>query len=300
MIESLEQRRLLAVSLTGSGTLNITGTSGDDTVILKIKTETDIQPNGDILMLPHLIVRLNNKQVLDRPANKIKKIVCNLFEGDDSFTGVATRGTKNIVNGGPGNDTLAGGSGNDSLDGGDGDDSLSGLDGDDALGSAAGSDTLVGGIGIDAADFHSRKTALNISLDDVANDGETGQTGNVAHDIEIIVCGAGSDLVDASFIHADPLTFTTQAETLVGNGGKDTLTGGDGNDSLVGGNQNDSLNGGPGNDTLVGGLGRDRLNGQDGTDLLIGDFDFNERDTLNGGTGLDTGIYDFMDRVSHL
>src|SRR6266513_2510773 len=181
MIESLEQRRLLAVSLSGNGTLTITGTSGADTVIVKKKIETDIQPNGDILMLPHLIVRLNNKQVSDKPASKITLIVCNLLEGNDSFTGVANSGTKNIVNGGPGNDTLTGGSGNDSLDGGDGDDSLSGLAGDDALGSAAGSDTMVGGVGIDAADFHIRKTALNITLDDVANDGETGQTGNVAH-----------------------------------------------------------------------------------------------------------------------
>jgi Ca2+-binding RTX toxin-like protein len=56
---------------------------------------------------------------------------------------------KNILNGGPGDDTLWGGNGNDILNGGAGNDILWGKDGDDILNGGAGNDTLWGGNGYD-------------------------------------------------------------------------------------------------------------------------------------------------------
>jgi Ca2+-binding RTX toxin-like protein len=296
MIEPLEPRRLLSVTLNLKRYLFIEGTDGNDVVVLKVKDETEIQPNGDILHPQHLLVRMNGQQVFDVRMSKVKRIVANLLGGNDSFTGVPTKGTTQDIVGGDGNDTLFGAAGVDSLDGGAGDDSLVGLDGNDVLGSAAGSDTLEGGAGIDQVNFRNRTGAMNITLDDVANDGESGETGNVGQLNEVIICGAGADFVDASFIHPDTLAATLQDETIIGNGGKDTLIGGDGDDLLEGNARNDSLSGGLGNDSIDGGRGRDRLFGEAGDDFLF-DSNDNERDTIDGGLGNDTASFDFMDRL---
>ena len=79
MIEPLEPRRLLSVTLSLNGYLRITGTDGDDVVVLKVKNETEIQPNGDILHPQHLIVRMNGEQVYDVRESKVKRIVGDLL-----------------------------------------------------------------------------------------------------------------------------------------------------------------------------------------------------------------------------
>jgi ELWxxDGT repeat protein len=71
---------------------------------------------------------------------------------------------------------------------------------------------------------------INVSLDNVANDGETGSD-NVHSDIEEVIGGRGNDT----------LTAGNSAATLVGAEGDDKLTGGAGNDSLDGGDGHDTI-----------------------------------------------------------
>src|SRR6185295_14762220 len=79
---------------------------------------------------------------------------------------------------------------------------------------------------------------LTVSIDGVANDGDTGEGDNVKTDVE----------------------------TVVGGDGADTLTGSSGNNKLVGGIGNDSLNGAAGDDILDGGVGADVMVGGAGND----------------------------------
>ena len=136
------------------------------------------------------------------------------------------------LNGGDGNDSLIGGSGNDTLHGGSGNDTLDG---------GLGADDLFGDGGSDTADYSHRTENLRLTLDNVANDGASGEGDNIHADIETILGGSGND-----FIQGNPF-----ANKLVGNAGNDTLFGG------------------AGNDTLIGGPGTDQLDGQGGTNVIV-------------------------------
>ena len=103
----------------------------------------------------------------------------------------------------------------------------------------------------------------------------------------------GNDLLDAS-----ALTFNV---SLQGNVGADTLKGGTGNDdlnghseddSIDGGAGSDSIQGGAGNDVLVGAAGIDTVLGQGGNDSLTGGFD---NDQLDGGTGGNDVLVEYAD-----
>jgi Ca2+-binding RTX toxin-like protein len=76
-------------------------------------------------------------------------------------------------------------------------------------------------------------------------------------------------------------------EVVVGGAGDDLLTGGDNGDLLLGGN---------GDDTLAGGLGDDTLIGGNGLDLFVEGSAPNGADVFNGGAGLDT--IDYSGRVA--
>jgi Ca2+-binding RTX toxin-like protein len=129
----------------------------------------------------------------------------------------------------------------------------------------SGDDTLIGTLatvfegdsGNDTADFSARTDNLNLSLDNLANDGNSGEKANVMADVETVLGGSG----------ADKLTGNPFNNLLKGNAGNDTLWGGSGND------------------TLDGGGGRDKLYGQDGNDTLLGQD--GRTDSLDGGSGLD-------------
>jgi Ca2+-binding RTX toxin-like protein len=171
-----------------------------------------------------------------------------------------------------GNDALYGARGRDYLAGGDGNDYIDGGPDDDTIDEAAagesganGSDTIIGGAGSDRVSYLNRTNAVSITLDGIANDGESGETDNVGSDLETIIAGNGDD-------------------HLVGGGDPDTL---------LGGNGNDDLHGGLAIDHLYGGLGADQLFGDDGPDELIGDEGDDEidggsgEDSLDGGPGAD-------------
>jgi Ca2+-binding RTX toxin-like protein len=101
----------------------------------------------------------------------------------------------NTLRGGGGDDNLAGGGGNDKLYGDDGTDSLDGQAGSDKLYGGAGNDQLVGdAVGKDA--FYGQ-------------DGDDQIVGNDDTKAEIVDCGAGTDVAEASALD----TFTA-CETL--------------------------------------------------------------------------------------
>lgn len=182
-------------------------------------------------------------------------------DGDDTLTGGPVR---DDLSGGNGADTLIGGGGDDELFGGPGNDALRGLDGNDDLFGEEGNDSLIGGLGTDSliggdgddtasslvaadgadgffggagtdtADYSARQgpATLLLSLDGVANDGQSGEGDNIGTDVENINGGVSPNII-------------------VGNGGPNVLRGGQGNDSIQG------TDGISGNDTVIGGFGFD-------------------------------------------
>jgi len=200
----------------------------------------------------------------------VPSLVVSLDDGDDRFSGAGNAATGAAfprpltIYGGAGNDTLRGGAGDDVLNGGAGDDTF------DLGPAAAGADAVFGGPGRDTADYSARTAGITASLDDLANDGAPGESGNLASDLEI-------------------------------------LRGGSGDDHLTGGIGNDTIYGGPGNDTLAGGDGDDALNGDAGNDTFDEGATANGADTITGGAGRDTisyagrgaGVRIALDGVAH-
>jgi Ca2+-binding RTX toxin-like protein len=210
-------------------------------------------------------------------------------EGDDTITG------------GPLNDTINGGADADRIDGGAGNDTLNGDSGDDTFLAGLGNDVLTGAAGTDTADYSTRSAPVTVSLDNVANDGATGETDNVKNDVENVTGGTGNDA----------LIGTTTANVLAGGPGTDSLDGDTGNDVLDGGTGADDLTGGAGTDTVtyagrtapvtvtidgVAGDGEAGENDDVHTDVetVIGGSDDDAltgsalADTLSGGPGDDT------------
>ncbi len=118
-------------------------------------------------------------------------------DGDDTLTG---GGGNDVISGGAGIDTIRGGAGNDILSGGDDDDVINGEAGNDVINGDAGNDILTLSAGSDdmhgginnsfthRSPRHRRRRSsssfrsaadVDISLDDLANDGAPGQGANV-------------------------------------------------------------------------------------------------------------------------
>lgn len=123
---------------------------------------------------------------------------------------LAGDGADTITLGDP-NDVLLGGSGNDTLDSGGGDDLIKDEDGDDTVRAGAGNDQLQGGLGADTYD-------AGEGDDDVrARDGIK----------DTIVCGAGTDKVDADTLDSVAADCENVTRTAVA---PPAGTGGDPND----------------------------------------------------------------------
>jgi Ca2+-binding RTX toxin-like protein len=135
----------------------------------------------------------------------------------------------------------------------------------------------------DSISYAARADGVNVSLDNVANDGAAGEADNVVADVESVTGGQANDTLTAGGLSAG----------LSGSGGDDFITGGAADDGLSGGAGSDSLSGGagddfmddgdftssvapdpspvaPGNDTLDGGPGNDSLSTDRGADNMIG------------------------------
>jgi Ca2+-binding RTX toxin-like protein len=271
MFELLETRTLMSASLA-NGTLTLTETNNADTIVVGKNAA------GQLFVT-------ENNVTSNFTWNAVSKVVANLLAGADKFTAQSAVNKPMEVHGGDGNDTIVTGSGNDSLFGDNDNDLLDGAGGDD--------DTH-GGAGIDTADFSNRTNNLNISLDDVANDGGIGAHDNIHTDIEVVLGGYGNDIITGDDAN-NTLTGSGGNDTLEGMGGDDWLDGGvggvavyaqnTGNDLLYGGDGNDTLHASDyGNCTLYGEAGNDYLHGWGGNDYLSGG---DGNDTEYGGAGDD-------------
>ncbi len=157
--------------------------------------------------------------------------------GDDRFGGF---GFFDFGSGDPGNDQLNGGAGNDRFE-----QSTVFSQGPPPTftetTSNDGADNIVGGPDFDTVSYDEftftstmvdfTPVNVNVSLDDAANDGSSGEGDNVHSDVEDINGGAGDDT----------LTGDAAANAIVGGDGNDTITGGGGSDNLVGGHGNDTM-----------------------------------------------------------
>jgi Ca2+-binding RTX toxin-like protein len=246
-------------------------------------------------------------------------------EGDDTLTGYAGADSlsggqgNDLLGGGDGNDSLAGGPGDDQLsltyvrngvvymdkgddllDGGSGDDLLNGGPGSRFLNFGLeggidafetdvpnGRDDLRGGDGRDRATYAKFSAAVEVTQDDVANDGSADEGDNVHSDVESVQGGSGDDTLFGT-TGADDLDGSRGSDEVYGGAGDDSLSGGvedGGADRLEGGDGDDSLGGGAGGDMLRGQSGRDSVAGGGGSDVVAGGED---ADALTGGTGLDS------------
>lgn len=189
--------------------------------------------------------------------------------GDDTLTG---SDKSDYLAGGRGADHVYGMGGDDLLYGGFGDDLLDGGPGDDRFIADPGADEIVGGDGTDRYEPQvsgygyydpGNGRDVDVSLDDVANDGQSGENDNVHSDVE----------------NLKAVTFS--------NVGNATLSGSSGPNVLIGAAGNDTLDPGAGADVVDGAAGDDAIFARDGV-----------ADDIACGPGNDSLIADDIDRTS--
>ena len=302
----------------GDRVLTITGTSGNDRLILRAGSsglELLQQPEGAV---QSMLAQLDSED--------LDLIEIGGGEGDDilfshlnAFSGFVT------VTGGAGNDTLSANGRFDRLFGDEGDDSLLGGLGAQVISGGAGNDVLVGGSGRDAlfgeegndvlfgqseGDFLSGGAGDDVMHGDLGNDTLDGGAGDDTmdggDDIDLVSYAERALAVTASLFEgvggaAAEADEYVDVERLLGGGGNDVLTGTHGLNFLAGGAGNDTLMGLGGRDTLLGGDGADVLDGGADDDLLV-DFDAlglgGGPDLFIGGAGNDLALVDEEDEAN--
>jgi Ca2+-binding RTX toxin-like protein len=213
--------------------------------------------------------------------------IIRLGDGNDSFATPAALPA--VVHAGAGDDTVNGGPSNDVI-----------YEDSDALDR----DSFSGGAGRDWIRYIDVMQAVNVSINDVADDGRPGENDNVGSDIEHISGTGNADTLTGDgdpnvifSVHPDDPNNTSQMTggvVIDGGGGGDViwgsnwgspdrLSGGTGNDEIEGYSGNDVLSGGAGNDTLRGGTGFDALDG--GTESDYCDVGPDGGTTVNCETG---------------
>jgi Ca2+-binding RTX toxin-like protein len=225
----------------GTGALIVTGTSGNDVIIVEPRpsnsSQIRVKRNGQLLgifsrsAVQHIVVfGLAGNDVIIVNATLTQPATLLGEAGNDHLFG--GRGADGL-DGGAGNDHLFGGGGDDTLCGGDGNDFVYGQSGNDLVGGDAGTDRLFGEGG---------------------NDQLQGADGN-----DFLYGGIGNDL-------------------LFGQSGNDFLFGESGSDIAVGGVGNDRAFGGTGRDLVIGGDGADLLFGEAHDDILVASSTVHDED----------------------
>jgi Ca2+-binding RTX toxin-like protein len=203
--------------------------------------------------------------------------VIQLGDGNDSFANWTT--VNSVVHAGEGDDTVNGGPGNDVI-----------YEDSDALDR----DSFSGGDGGDKVVYTGVMHAVNISLNDVADDGRPGEQDNVNSEMEGITGTGNADTLtgdgDRNWIASVDFDASVNVNELTGGvviragggddfidganwGSPDQLFGGTGDDYVVGYAGNDTIRGGAGNDWLRGGAGFDAIYGGDGSDFCDVELD---------------------------
>lgn len=300
----------------GAGADTIDGAGGDDRIPIGIKDGNDTYNGGDGI-----------------------DTIDGSFAGDDALTisldDLANDGSGEVaeqdnahsdienVFGGDGFDYLVGSAGDNVISGGGRIDTVSGGPG--------GTDELIGGGSMmDVADYSSRTDDLNLSIDNVANDGAPGENDNIHSDIESIRSGSGDDVLTGDDGADDELWVSLNgfhwenSETLDGGLGADVFNGGSGTDVVSYESRNDSVtasidgqsnDGAPGEGDMIsadiegiaGGHGNDTISGSDSADTLSGGHGGDDTinglggdDEIDGGLGSDTvSGGDGNDKVSY-
>jgi Ca2+-binding RTX toxin-like protein len=207
--------------------------------------------------------------------------------GADQLDGGGDDASGDTLRGGPGADVLSGRSGDDSLDGGEDTDRLAGEAGADRLGGGAGADTLDGGPGddeleggpggdaigggegIDTVRYPQGGARIQVTIDDVANDGEVALDEDGHTRIEEGATSREGDNVDAT---NERVTATRSDDTVEGDGSPNRLEGAAGEDFLNGSGGADTLSGGGASDAIVSRDGsRDRVSCGAGYDYVVAD-----------------------------
>jgi hypothetical protein len=166
------------------------------------------------------------------------------------------------VTGDNGPNYLYGFAGDDVVRGRGGADILVGHDGDDRLWPGGGNDFLSGEAGHDVARYDDYTQPVKVTLNNVADDGSAGESGNVRDDIEEVIGGSAGD-------------------ELSGNGGENWLSGDAGDDVVEGLGGQDRLVGNGGDDFLSALDGAvDRIWCGDGYDQVLAD----RQDVIEDGT----------------
>jgi Ca2+-binding RTX toxin-like protein len=159
--------------------------------------------------------------------------------GQDTLNGSTTPSASDFLGGGPGDDQLLGGPGFDSMFG------------------DTGADDVVGGDSFDFVSF-TGSAGVDVTLDNVANDGEAGENDNIHDDVEEVfgtsfndtMIGTTGDQIFNTFEGQDDLEGGPGSDSLAGGDGADTIAGQDGNDFVQGGNDADDISGGSGTDQV--------------------------------------------------
>ncbi|MEM1012263.1 MAG: hypothetical protein AAGI46_08580 [Planctomycetota bacterium] len=269
--------------------LLVTGTEGDDRIILTVVTrdlggtrpvnflQVAVRPVGGVATQREFPLEPGAGGPEDRPTgfainglggDDLIYVAPALVESEDPDDLIVLQGS---IEGGDGDDTLFGGEGDDFLDGGEGDNFLFASFGNDTLKAGFGTDYFSGFAGFDRIDYSDRSSAeaIRVGLGALFDDGiYANENDNVRSDIEELVATDGRDLIS---------TEGGAGVQFFGQGGADTLLGSNAAD------------------TLVGGLGQDSLFGFNGNDFFIA-LD-GERDDLFGGFGNDDGSFDSFDAI---
>jgi Ca2+-binding RTX toxin-like protein len=221
-----------------------------------------------------------------------------LMAGSENSYGVGTAAA-NVLTGNNGDNLLIAGAGDDTIHGGDGNDLIFGEDGADTLYGEAGIDYIAGGSGDDWIEGGDNPDAL------YGEDGNDRLDGGNSFDTDILVGGAGNDILDGVSDQANP-----DYDLMDGGDGDDQYwvdTGADltfeaaggGNDTVyafvpvpgagvylyahvenlvlgdgafgVGNALDNSIRGSNSDNWLLGGAGNDRIFGSGGNDVLFGE-----------------------------
>lgn len=194
----------------------------------------------------------------------------NVTSGGHNVIATGFQGA-NIIDTGPGGDTLVAGNGSPL--------SMQVTAGNNLLFGGLGLATLTGGSGNDTMWGGGRTDMVAGSGNDILHGGQ------YAFSADTLTGGSGSDILGVEQGN-NLLQAGSGPTTMYGGSGADTLLGGSGADVMYSGAGPNTLTGGSGNDTMWG-SGQSSLVGGSGQDIMHGGQYASSHDTLVGGSGND-------------